>query len=107
MPIFTTEARTLRFVPSHKTTQTLSYRCMEFNCGSRRQVHQGNATESRHRALSQHPLMDCVHTDVSLDLVHVPSTHHGPDGLSRRRPQLGNEKEPEDNFKDWIAASSI
>lgn len=35
-------------------------------------------------------------------LVHVPGTHHGPDGLSRRRPQPGDEPEPEDDFDDWI-----
>jgi hypothetical protein len=35
-------------------------------------------------------------------LVHVPGTHHRPDGLSRRRPQPGNEEEPEDDFEDWI-----
>ena len=35
-------------------------------------------------------------------LVHVPGTHHGPDGLSRRRPQPGDEEEPEDDFDDWI-----
>jgi hypothetical protein len=35
-------------------------------------------------------------------LVHVPGTHHGPDGLSRRRPQPGDEGEPEDDFEDWI-----
>jgi len=35
-------------------------------------------------------------------LVHVPGTHHGPDGLSRRRPQEGDEEEPEDDFEDWI-----
>jgi hypothetical protein len=35
-------------------------------------------------------------------LVHVPGTHHGPDGLSRRRPQLGDKEEPEDDFEDWI-----
>jgi hypothetical protein len=35
-------------------------------------------------------------------LVHVPGTHHGPDGLSRRRPQTGDEEEPEDDFEDWI-----
>lgn len=35
-------------------------------------------------------------------LVHVPGTHHGPDGLSRRRPQPGDEIEPEDDFEDWI-----
>jgi integrase-like protein/reverse transcriptase-like protein len=35
-------------------------------------------------------------------LVHVPGSHHGPDGLSRRRPQPGDEPEPEDDFEDWI-----
>ena len=35
-------------------------------------------------------------------LVHVPGTHHGPDGLSRRRPQPGDKDEPEDDFEDWI-----
>ena len=36
------------------------------------------------------------------DLVHVPGTMHGPDGMSRRRPQPGDEPEPEDDFDDWI-----
>ena len=36
------------------------------------------------------------------ELVHVPGTHHGPDGLSRRRPQPGDAPEPEDDFEDWI-----
>ena len=36
------------------------------------------------------------------ELVHVPGTHHGPDGLSRRRPQPGDAEEPEDDFDDWI-----
>jgi hypothetical protein len=35
-------------------------------------------------------------------LVHVPGTHHGPDGLSRRRPQPGDLPEPEDDFEDWV-----
>lgn len=35
-------------------------------------------------------------------LVHVPGTHHGPDGLSRRRPQPGDKEEQEDDFEDWI-----
>ena len=35
-------------------------------------------------------------------LVHVPGSHHGPDGLSRRKPQVGDEEEPEDDFDDWI-----
>lgn len=35
-------------------------------------------------------------------LVHVPGTHHGPDGLSRRRPQPGDKDEPDDDFDDWI-----
>ena len=37
------------------------------------------------------------------ELVHVPGTHHSPDGLSRRRPQPDDEPEPEDNnFEDWV-----
>ena len=36
------------------------------------------------------------------DLVHVPGTMHGPDGLSQRRPQPGDEPEPEDDFDNWI-----
>jgi hypothetical protein len=36
------------------------------------------------------------------ELVHVPGTHHGPDGLSRRRPQKGDKPEPEDDFEDWV-----
>ena len=35
-------------------------------------------------------------------LVHVPRSHHTPDGLSRRQPQPGNKEEPEDDFEDWI-----
>jgi reverse transcriptase-like protein len=35
-------------------------------------------------------------------LVHVPGTHHGPDGLSRRRPQPGDEEEPDDDFDNWV-----
>ena len=35
-------------------------------------------------------------------LVHVPGLHHGPDGLLRRKPQVGDEEEPEDDFDDWI-----
>ena len=35
-------------------------------------------------------------------LVHVPGSHHGPDGLSRRRPQPDDEPEPEDDFEDWV-----
>jgi len=35
-------------------------------------------------------------------LVHIPGSHHGPDGLSRRRPQPGDTDEPEDDFEDWI-----
>lgn len=35
-------------------------------------------------------------------LVHVPGTHHGPDGLSRRRPQPGDVPEPDDDFEDWV-----
>ena len=36
------------------------------------------------------------------ELVHVPGSHHGPDGLSRRRPQPGDKEEPDDDFEDWI-----
>src|SRR5271163_3907205 len=36
------------------------------------------------------------------ELVHVPGIRHGPDGLSRRRPQPGDEEGPEDDFEDWI-----
>ena len=35
-------------------------------------------------------------------LVHVPGLYHGPDGLSRCPPQLGDQEEPEDDFEDWI-----
>ena len=35
-------------------------------------------------------------------LVHVPGSHHGPDRLSCRQPQPGDEEEPEDDFEDWI-----
>ncbi|KAF7343686.1 DNA/RNA polymerase [Mycena sanguinolenta] len=35
-------------------------------------------------------------------LVHVPGVLHGPDGLSRRPPQPGDEPEPDDDFDDWI-----
>ena len=35
-------------------------------------------------------------------LIHVPGTFHGPDGLSRRKPQPGDPPEPEDDFEDWI-----
>src|SRR6202050_4716596 len=35
-------------------------------------------------------------------LVHVPGTMHGPDGLSRRVPQPGEEPEPTDDFDDWV-----
>ena len=35
-------------------------------------------------------------------LVHVPGTMHGPDGLSRRVPQPGDEPEPPDDFDDWV-----
>jgi len=39
------------------------------------------------------------------DLVHVPASNHGPDGLSRRVPQPGDGLPPEDEeqvFDDWI-----
>ena len=36
------------------------------------------------------------------ELVHVPGSFHGPDGLSRRPAQPGDIPEPEDDFDDWI-----
>jgi hypothetical protein len=35
-------------------------------------------------------------------LVHIPSTMHGPDGMSRRRPQPGDKPEPDNDFDNWI-----
>jgi hypothetical protein len=39
-----------------------------------------------------------------LDLVHVPGTHHGPDGLSRQPWQVGDDEDQDDEeeFADWI-----
>jgi hypothetical protein len=38
------------------------------------------------------------------DLVHVPGTHHGPNGLSRRLQQDGDDEDRDDkeDFADWI-----
>jgi hypothetical protein len=38
------------------------------------------------------------------DLVHVPGTHHGPDGLSRWPWQVGDDenRDNEEDFTDWI-----
>jgi len=36
------------------------------------------------------------------ELVHVPGACHGPDGLSRRRPQEGDTSDNTDDFEDWI-----
>ncbi|KAG6859223.1 hypothetical protein C0991_001084, partial [Blastosporella zonata] len=37
------------------------------------------------------------------ELVHVKGIHHGPDGLSRRVPQPGDEEIPPDpHFEDWV-----
>ncbi len=37
------------------------------------------------------------------DLVHVPGSFHGPDGLSRRRHQSGDLEEIDDeHFDDWV-----
>ena len=37
------------------------------------------------------------------DLVHVPGSFHGPDGLSRRKKQPGDQEEKDDDgFDDWI-----
>ena len=35
-------------------------------------------------------------------LVHVPGTMHGPDGMSRRKPQPSDKPEPDNDFDDWI-----
>jgi hypothetical protein len=41
---------------------------------------------------------------LHFDLAHVPGTHHGPDGLSRRPWQDGDEEDRDDkeDFTDWI-----
>ena len=36
------------------------------------------------------------------DLVHVPSSFHGPDGLSRRKRQPEDLPDEDDDFEDWI-----
>ena len=36
------------------------------------------------------------------ELIPVPGTNHGPDGLSRRVPQPGDEPDPPDDIDDWI-----
>jgi len=36
------------------------------------------------------------------DLVHVPGTHHGPDGLLCRQLQPGDQPNPPDNIDDWV-----
>ena len=37
------------------------------------------------------------------DLIHVSGSFHGPDGLSRRKKQPGDQDETDDNnFNDWI-----
>jgi hypothetical protein len=38
------------------------------------------------------------------DLVHVPGMHHGPNGLSRRPRQVGDDedRDDEEDFADWI-----
>jgi hypothetical protein len=38
------------------------------------------------------------------DLIHVPGTHHGPDGLSRWPRQVGDDEDRDDkeDFADWI-----
>jgi hypothetical protein len=33
-------------------------------------------------------------------LVHVPGMHHTPNGLSRQKPQPGDEEKPEDDCED-------
>jgi hypothetical protein len=38
------------------------------------------------------------------DLIHVPGTHHGPNGLSRWPRQVGDDedRDEEEDFADWI-----
>ena len=36
------------------------------------------------------------------DLIPVPGTMHGPDGLLCHHLQPGDKAEPEDDFNDWI-----
>jgi hypothetical protein len=38
------------------------------------------------------------------DLIHIPGTHYGPDGLSRRPRQVGDneDRDDEEDFVDWI-----
>ena len=36
------------------------------------------------------------------ELVHIPGTHHGSDGLSRRTPQPNDKPPPPDDLDDWI-----
>jgi len=37
------------------------------------------------------------------DLVHIPGSFHGPDGLSHRKKQPGDQDETDkDGFDDWI-----
>jgi hypothetical protein len=38
------------------------------------------------------------------DLIHVPGTHHGPNGLSRQPRQVGDDEDRDDkeDFADWI-----
>jgi hypothetical protein len=39
-----------------------------------------------------------------IDLIHIPGTHHGPDGLSRQPQQVGDDEDQDDkeDFTDWI-----
>jgi len=36
------------------------------------------------------------------ELIPVPGTNHGPDGLSWRVPQPGDEPNPPDDINDWV-----
>lgn len=44
----------------------------------------------------------CAILMFHFELVHLPGTRHGPDGLSRRKLQPGDIPEPDDDFEDWI-----
>jgi len=35
-------------------------------------------------------------------LVHVPGTHHRPDGMSRHHAQPGDDPNPPDDIDDWV-----
>jgi len=46
--------------------------------------------------------MDSSNPTFHFVLVHVPGTHHGPDSMSRRRAQPGDDPNPPDDIDDWV-----